>query len=129
MPNNNGSSKKAGAEILHEWDKISIWCMNHDIPLKMEITQNMQNFKTAFFACENRARENSSHKTCANRLNLDDYQGIVLKLFDIIASDPFCDFTNKTFDYKGARHKIHVKVLVYTDDEICLGILNRTILC
>lgn len=48
MPNNNGSSKKAGAEILHEWDKISIWCMNHDIPLKMEITQNMQNFKTAF---------------------------------------------------------------------------------
>lgn len=128
MPNTNGRTKKPGAEILHEWDKISIWCLNHDTPLKMEVTQNTENFKTAFYACENRAKANSTHKICANRLNLDDYQGIVLKLFDLIAADPFCDFTNKTFDYKGARQKIHVKIISYSDVEIRLGILNRTVL-
>lgn len=128
MPNNNGKSEKNGAEILNEWDKISIWCLNHDNPIKMEITQNTENFKTPFYACENRAKENLSHKICANRLNLDDYQGIVLKLFDLIAANPFCDYTNKTFDYKGARQKIHVKILVFTDDKIHLGILNRTVL-
>lgn len=117
-----------GTELLHEWEKISVWCINHDEPVPMEITQNTESFKTPFYACQKRPRDHSEGDVCFNRLNLDDYQGIVLKLFEIISEDPFSDLTNKTFDYKGARQKIMIRIIKYTDAEIHLGILNKTVL-
>ncbi|MBP3781724.1 MAG: hypothetical protein J6I68_00585, partial [Butyrivibrio sp.] len=69
------------------------------------------------------------HPYCPNRLNLDDYQGLVLKFIETVSNGPFmADYTNYTFEYKGARHKIHVEVLLYSEDEIRLGIRNRSVL-
>lgn len=119
-------------ELLNVWDKISIWCLNHEKPLPMEITQNNENFKTPFYACPNRVKENKSRgrssPVCANRLNLDDYQGIVFKLNEIIIENPFTNITNYTFSYRGARQKIYVKVLKYDDNSIELGIRNLTVI-
>ena len=104
------------------WDKISIYCLNHEKPVKMEILQNNAVIKTPFYHCV-------AESPCANRLNLDDYQGIVLKFLELISEDMFCtDFTNYAFDYRGARQKIHVKVILYTENKIKLGIINRTVL-
>ena len=104
------------------WSNISIYCLNHDEPVKMEITQNTAQFKTAFYKC-------SAEQPCANRLNLDDYQGICLKLLELIGEEILeTNFTNYTFEYRGARQKIRVRVIYHGEHKIKLGILNRTVL-
>ena len=106
--------------IKNVWDKISIHCMNHDKAQEMELISNTEQIKTPFICC--------SDRRCPNRLNLDDYQGICLKLMHMIDCDPIADHTNSKFDYKGIRQKVSVKVLKYSDSDIRLGILNRTVL-
>ena len=110
--------------VINVWDNISIWCINHDEPVKMEILENTEMIKTPFYACST----NTGTGTCANRMNLDDYQGVILAFLDLIGAEPFVNFTNYIFTYKGARHKLEVKVLKHQDDDIRLGIKNRTIL-
>jgi len=118
------SNKQPVTSVLNTWEHISIYCINHDEPEEMEIISNTEHIKTPFYAC----KKNSSSEKCANRLNLDDYQGLVLKFLDMIADEPFTDFTNSTFSYKGARQKIFVKVLKHTQEDIRLGIKNKTVL-
>ena len=118
-------------EMLGIWNKITVYCTNHDKPVKMEIAENMELIKTPFYACRYYFPENEDegHHHCPNRLNLDDYQGLVLKFLDIISQgDIGTNYTNYKFDYKGTRQKISVKVLLYSDKEIRLGIKNRTVL-
>ena len=117
--------------IMNMWDRIGIYCMNHDAPVKMDIVKNTELIKTPFYACEHYggSKKDSGKNTCYNRLNLDDYQGIVLKFLDFVGeNEGFVDYTNYRFDYKGTRHKIGVRVLQYSDKEIKLGIINKTIL-
>jgi hypothetical protein len=104
------------------WNLVSIWCLNHDEPKEMTVQNNTELIKTPFYACPD-------YPACSNRLNLDDYQGLVLKFIQEVSKNPLCtDFTNYSFTYRGTRQKIFVKVLRYTDKEIRLGILNKTVL-
>lgn len=110
------------------WNRITIYCTNHDEPVPMSIISNTEKIKTPFYACKYYMGDNE-HPRCANRLNLDDYQGIVLKFCDIVSQyGPSTDFNNFRYDYKGTRQKISVRVLKYTNEEIRLGIKNRTVL-
>lgn len=118
------SNKQPVASVLNTWGHISIWCLNHESPVEMEVLTNQEKIKTPFYAC----KKGISEKNCANRMNLDDYQGIVLKFLDMVAEDPFSDFTNRSFNYKGTRQKLFVKVIKYTTDDIRLGIRNLTVL-
>lgn len=113
------------------WGRISIYCLNHDRPKKMSIAENTELIKTPFYACKYYFPENqdAEHSYCPNRLNLDDYQGIVLKFIEKISEgELMTDYTNYSFEYRGARQKIFVKVLRYSEDEIRLGIRNRSVL-
>ena len=111
------------------WSRIEIYCMNHPEPVKMEIISNTDVIKTPFYACKYYVNGDEEHSVCPNRLNLDDYQGIVIKFSEIVSEDILnTDYTNYSFTYKGARQKIKVKVLKYTDNDIRLGILNMTVL-
>ena len=113
------------------WNRVTVYCLNHDKPKKMSIAENTELIKTPFYACKYYFPENQDdeHPYCPNRLNLDDYQGLVLKFIETVSNGPFmADYTNYTFEYKGARHKIHVEVLLYSEDEIRLGIRNRSVL-
>lgn len=119
--------------MINMWNRIKIVCMNHEEPAEMVLIENTEVIKTPFYACkhyghlDNGTAENED--VCFNRLNLDDYKGVVLKFMDIIASEEFTtDFTNFKFTYKVARQKIKVKVLKYTQKEIVLGVLNATVL-
>lgn len=104
------------------WNRISIWCLNHDKPRPMGIQSNTELIKTPFYVCPD-------YPECSNRLNLDDYQGLVMKFITEVSKDMYgTDYTNFTFTYRGARQKIFVRVLKYTDDDIRLGILNKTVL-
>ncbi len=118
------------AELVNLWSKISVYCCNHDNPKKMMIASNTEKIKTPFYACKNYFPENqdAEHPYCPNRLNLDDYQGLVLKFIEIVSADMFADYTNYRFEYKGARQKIQVRVLIYNEDTIHLGIINKTVL-
>ena len=110
------------------WNRITVYCLNHDDPVPMSIISNTEKIKTPFYACKHYLGD-EEHPRCANRLNLDDYQGLVLKFCDLVSQyGPSTDFNNYKFDYKGARQKISVRVLKYTDEEIRLGIKNRTVL-
>ena len=95
--------------------------MNHDKPKEMEILSNTEKIKTPFYACGNGT-------DCSNRLNLDDYQGVIFKFLEISEKNPFDDLTNYTYTYKGSRQRIEVKVLKFKDDYVRLGIKNTTIL-
>lgn len=109
--------------IVNMWQRISIVCPNHEKPKKMDIVKNTEKFKTPFFACDT---ENCS---CANRINIDDYEGIILKFNEIIATGAdFTDYTNYFFSYKAARHKIKCKILKYSDDDIIMALHNETLL-
>ena len=113
------------------WGKVKVYCMNHDEPVEMVIASNTEVIKTPFYACKQYFPENQDeeHAPCSNRLNLDDYQGIIMKFFDVVAEGgPTQDYTNYKFTYKGARQKISVKILKYGKSEIKLGILNNTVL-
>lgn len=116
-------------KILNFCNNMTIWCLNHDTPLPMQVISNTELIKTPFYACENYLPETDDIKPCSNRLNLDDYLGIAEKFADIVSNGDFmADYTNYEFDYKGARQKIHVKCLLYSVKEVRLGIRNQTIL-
>ena len=109
------------------WKKIELYCLNHKEPVPMEIVQNEAIFKTPFYACSDQIHDRGH---CANRLNLDDYKELIMKFCQVISQEDamFSDFTNYEFDYFRSRQKIHVKVLKYSEERICLGIYNVTIL-
>lgn len=110
--------------LINLWDRVTVYCLNHKEPVEMQIVQNTEKIKTPFYACTER---DASH--CANRLNLDDYKGIVMRFADIVSKEGIAtDFSNFNFNYRGARQKIRIKILKYTDKEIRLGIKNLTIL-
>lgn len=113
------------------WSRITLYCMNHDEPRPMDIVKNTEKISSPFYGCSQYfpglRRENEA--VCPNRLNMDDYQGIVLKFCDIVSEGgPTADYTNYSFDYRGGRQKTTVRCLKYSDKEIRLGIINRTIL-
>ncbi len=115
--------------ITNFCNKISLFCINHDEPIPMQVISNTELIKTPFYACNNYLPEDKSVKPCFNRLNLDDYLGIVEKFVDIINSGDFmADYTNYEFTYKGTRQKILIRCLKYNDKEIHLGIKNQTVL-
>ena len=120
----------AKSYVKNIWGNIEIVCMNHDQYKKMKVVQNTELIKTAFFACEDYYPDDNekAHPYCANRLNTDDYQGIVYELSSLIAKDPYADYSHYHFFYKGGRQRIEVRVLKYAPDRIKLGIKNRTVL-
>lgn len=117
--------------IKNLWSRVTFCCINnHEKPIPFRV----QAGKTNFYACEKYFPEfrTPEERACANRLNLDDAEGIVLKLSDIIEeNDNFesrTDLTNYTFNYVGPRASIYVKIVTYSEKEIVLGILNKTAL-
>ena len=115
------------------WGRIRIYCLNHDKPRKMSPVRNIEKMGTMFWGCDQYIPEirGAGEAPCPNRLNMDDYQGIVLKFFDIVEQNGGLqnDLTNFTFNYRGGRQKVSVRCLKYdTGDEIWLGIFNQTVL-
>ena len=113
------------------WSRVTFCCINgHEHPIPFRV----QAGKTNFYACEKYFQENRTpeERACANRLNLDDAQGIVLKLSDLIEENDNIecrtDLTNYSFTYVGPRASILVKIVKYSEKEIILGILNKTAL-
>lgn len=118
-----------GTVITNFCERISLFCINHDEPMPMQVISNTELIKTPFYACENYHPKDKGIRPCPNRLNMDDYLGIVEKFMDtIINGDFMADYTNFEFSYKGTRQKILVRCLKYTDKEIHLGIRNQTVL-
>ena len=103
--------------LINVWERITVYCLNHDEPLKMDIVKNSELIKTPFYACEHYKKSDNPEKApCSNRLNLDDYQGLVLKLLSVISEEGITsDYTNYRFEYRGPRQKIFVRVLKYSD--------------
>ena len=123
--------------LANIWNNISIYCLNHANPLENEmmVMSNTDVIKTPFYACKSNLDDSlgkitfSKETTCANRLNLDDYQGVILKFLSIIEEKGLAsDLTNFSFIYKGVRQKILVSVLEYKNSKIKLGIKNLSIL-
>lgn len=115
--------------IKNLWQKVRIFCGNgHDEPIEMVLN----NFgKTPFYSCPNYYEKNraENERACANRINLDDYEGIVMKLSDILSESSVSDnYTNYEYDYRGLRAKIHVKIVKYSTTEIRLEVTNLTAL-
>ena len=106
--------------IRNVWDKVTIYCVNHDTPAEMKLFSNTKQIKTPYMACQH-------EHPCPNRLNMDDYQGLCLKLMKKMDEDPLANLKNSRFEYRGSRQKLAVRVLKDTDDEISLP--SSTVSC
>lgn len=115
--------------MINIWSRVTVYCMNHDKPVPMQVVKNTELIRSPFYGCSQYIPELQKEGVplCPNRLNLDDLQGIVQKFSDIIGEDPGADFTNYSFTYRGGRQKTTVCCLKYTDEEIRLGIMNNTV--
>lgn len=107
------------------WKNISVWCLNHNEPEEMQILRNDEKFASPFYACSELV-DGKGH--CPNRVNLDDYQDLIYRFFEIIAEQPFTDLTNYSFTFRKRRHLLYVKVLKYDRDDMRLGVRNKTVL-
>ncbi len=68
---------------------------------------------------------------CSNRLNYDDYVDIITGkggFMEKYAEDPFNQLTGYSFTYKKRKHKIFVKVLKSSFNDIRIGVYNETVL-
>lgn len=111
-------------DIKGVFDKITLWCLNHDEPKQMHVVQNVEKMKSPFFVCD----DNAGGK-CSNRINIDDYTGVVYKFMDMMSQmAPSADLTNLSFEYRGPRHKIACKVIRYSKNDIRIGIINKSVL-
>ena len=116
--------------MINLWNRVTLYCLNHDKPRPMKLVDNTEQMRTPFYGCTKYFPEPDEKSfPCPNRLNMDDYQNIVLKFSDVVAEGgPSNDYTNYEFEYRGGRHRTLVRCLKYTDNEIRLGILNRTVM-
>ena len=128
---------KGGYMLINIWNKITVYCLNHKEPVPMVIMSNTKLIKTPFYTCSTTIEgegvdakfDGNAGLNCANRMNLDDYQNMVLKFINMIEKEPpTTNFENFSFYYKGARQKLYVQVLKFNDKEIRLGVKNITIL-
>ncbi len=111
------------------WNRISVYCLNHDEPKLMGIISNTEYIKTPFYACEDYVPEIGSGKIpCPNRLNTDDYQKVIMQFLSYMEENPFSDYLNYSFHAKGTHQRIFAKVIKYTNSEIWIGIKNNTVL-
>ena len=110
------------------WNKINVYCLNHKKPKKMQVVTNLEKIKSPFFACAQYFPEKGSNECCSNRLNMDDYNNIVIKLSKTIAQNPFNNYKNYSFKHKGGKYTYSVRILQYDFDHIDIGIKNISIL-
>lgn len=114
--------------VVGLWEKIRMFCLNHETPQPLTIIKNTKLIKTPFYACSDYVNLDSGTHSCANRLSLDDYSNIVIKFLDMYDENPLKNYTGTAFTYLGPRAKIYVRILKQTDSHIDLGIKNLTVL-
>lgn len=115
--------------LTNLWGKIKIFCLNHDEPVEMVVLSNTEIIKTPFYACKNHNPEDKNVQPCSNRLNMDNYQEIVMQFLEQVEENGLIgDYTNYSFVYKKHQQNITVKVLKWSDKEIHIGILNNNVL-
>ncbi len=106
------------------WDMIEIYCALHsDCGEQMHIVQNPERFSAAFYVCP---EQETAH--CANRMNIDDFTGIVDKISEKIAEDPFINLTGYKFRFRGKRQSLNVEILKHSESKIKVAVKNTTVL-
>lgn len=110
-------------------EEVEFYCNNHTEPIPLKIMTG----NSAFYACPKYMLKDETHpdgheeneRACANRLSFDDAGNILMEFnklaFEAFKNDEFIDFTNTCFKCK----YYDVKVLFYSEDKICFGIVNR----
>ncbi len=105
--------------LINAWKGIHLFCLNHEEPKEMELLTNTEKIKTPFYRC--------SDEKCPNRVNLDDYQRLIMSFLERMESEPFADFTNFSFSHKGTRQKVYVRCLSHKTGNIKIGTYNETV--
>ncbi len=107
--------------IKNVWDKITIYCTNHNDPVKMQVYSNSEHITTPHIVCQH-------EHPCSNRLNLHDYQDLCIQIMELIHEDPFADLKNTRFKFRGGKENYMINILKHSDNELRIGIFNTTVL-
>lgn len=114
--------------IKNFWDGISVYCLNHDKPVRMVVMEG----DSPFYACPQYMTKDGKHpdghepgeKMCCNRISFSAFTKVVEKYMSIVESferqNCVGDFTGLTFEAGG----IQAKILHYSMDDVRIGILN-----
>lgn len=112
--------------IKNLWKQVVLICGNHH---KKEVVMNLKEGPSSlFYACPKYYPENRlpEERACVNRLNLVDFERMLdhisRKIMDNMERDIAVNLTGYQFkDKKGTQYKI----LLHTDEEIKIEVLNR----
>lgn len=115
--------------VKNLWSKISIYCMDHEKPVRMYVYTGSE---TPFYACPRYMLKDDDHpdghapdeKGCANRASFEAVRHLVEELGRKIEEDAE---NGIVMDYTGTKLKwrqISAQVLSWTNLHISIGIRN-----
>lgn len=109
--------------IKNIWNKVSIYCGYHEELI--ELVPNTRG-STLFYSCPKYYSENRSpdEAACANRIKIDDYQGIVEHLSEKIAENDANGIIEDLTGYEWKKRGIRFRVIKYTDEAIHVSVIN-----
>lgn len=105
---------------------VKVYCgADHDELTELEVENGMYQL---FYACPRYKRQNraENEKACNNRISIDDYEGMIKHISDLLEEAELngtsLNLTNYTWKKKG----ITFKVIEHTKDKIAITMLNKT---
>lgn len=110
------------------WDKIKLVCGNHPDSDNMVMEIRKGAF-SPFYACPKYTQNiYNGGDYCLNRITLVDYEKMISHIAeevnDMIENDEVPNLQN----LKWTRNGVEFKILVYTNNEIVVSVLNKTAL-
>lgn len=115
--------------IKNFWDGISVYCLNHEKPIRMIVMEG----DTPFYACPRYMTKDEKHPDghepgemmCRNRISFSAFTKVVEKYMSIVESyeRQGCvgNFTGLTFEAGG----VQAKILRDSVNDVRIGILNQ----
>jgi len=110
--------------IRNIWNTIEVYCDNrHEIPIPMQIQEGV----SLFYACPkyHNANRDDHEYACSNRINLIEYESMVLYISDIIMENEMNNCSANLNNYEWSNKKgITFKIFEHTKDKIKVIVRN-----
>ncbi len=120
--------------IKNIWNKVSIYCGYHEGPVELVPNTRVCDARFAgtavgnmlFYSCPKYYSENRSpgETACANRIKIDDYQGMVEHISEKIAENDANGVIEDLTGYEWKKRGIHFRIIKYTDEAIHVSVIN-----
>ena len=110
---------------MNLWQDIEVYCgNNHEEKVKLQVQQGPFSL---FYACPKYHPENrtDSERACPNRINLIDYEAMVLHVDDMLMKASLDNHSENMKNVKWKSKGIEYEIIDHTQDKITIMALNK----